>query len=156
MANNGAGEKRVMVVGMDDSEHSVHALEWTLDHFFTPNASNPAFKLVIVHAESSPPAVSRSGPGISFSFLTSFYYYYWLNWINNGGFCIWGSAVLPAMDMDSKTTAARVVQKAKKICSSKSVRIYFPIKTDFASDGESELKMMCMCWMMCRWMRMMW
>ena len=29
-------EKSVMVVGVDDSEHSFYALQWTLDHFFAP------------------------------------------------------------------------------------------------------------------------
>lgn len=55
--------KGVMVVAMDDSDRSSHALEWTLNHFFVPYASNPPIKFVIVHAKSSPPAISLSGPG---------------------------------------------------------------------------------------------
>ncbi|KAJ6321092.1 hypothetical protein OIU78_016321 [Salix suchowensis] len=47
-------EKQVMVVGIDDSEHSTYALEWTLDHFFTPSmGSNSLFKLVVVYAKPS-------------------------------------------------------------------------------------------------------
>lgn len=52
-------EKQVMVVGIDDSEPSIYALEWTLDHFFAPFASNPPFNLFIVHAK--PPASSAVG-----------------------------------------------------------------------------------------------
>jgi hypothetical protein len=60
-------EKQVMVVGIDDSEHSTYALEWTLDHFFTPSlGSNSLFKLVVVYAKpSASSAVGFAGPGIS-------------------------------------------------------------------------------------------
>ncbi|KAF5744141.1 hypothetical protein HS088_TW08G00737 [Tripterygium wilfordii] len=59
-------EKQVMVVGIDDSEHSTYALVWTLDHFFTTLGSNSPFKLVIVHAKPSPAsAVGLAGPGLS-------------------------------------------------------------------------------------------
>ena len=58
-------EKQVMVVGIDDSEHSMYALEWTLDHFFAPFASNPPFKLFIVHAKpSASSVVGLAGPGM--------------------------------------------------------------------------------------------
>jgi hypothetical protein len=50
-------DKQVMVVGMDESEHSTNALEWTLDHFFTPYASNHPFNLVIVHSKPTPASV---------------------------------------------------------------------------------------------------
>ncbi len=53
-------EKRVMVVGINDSEHSTYALDWTLKQFFTPFASNPLFRLVIVQAKPSPPSVSKT------------------------------------------------------------------------------------------------
>lgn len=57
-------EKQVMVVGIDDSEHSVYALGWILDHFFTPLAENSPFKLVLVHAKPSPTSiVGLAGPG---------------------------------------------------------------------------------------------
>ncbi|KAK3004022.1 hypothetical protein RJ639_019420 [Escallonia herrerae] len=45
-------EKQVMVVGIDDSEHSFYALEWTLDHFFTPE-SKTLFKLVVMASNAS-------------------------------------------------------------------------------------------------------
>ena len=89
-------EKEVMVVAIDESEHSTYALEWTLDHFFAPCASNPPFKLFIVHAK--PPAssaVGLAGPG--------------------------AADVLPYVDADLRKIAARVIEKAKELCISKSV-----------------------------------
>ena len=60
-------DKQAMVVGIDDSEHSMYALEWTLDHFLAPFASNPPFKLFIVHAKpSAASAIGFVGPGMSF------------------------------------------------------------------------------------------
>lgn len=59
----GENSKQVMVIGIDDSEHSCYALEWTITNFFNPpSASN--FKLVIVHARPSPATVvGLAGPG---------------------------------------------------------------------------------------------
>ncbi|OMO81911.1 Universal stress protein A [Corchorus olitorius] len=89
-------EKEVMIVAIDDSEHSVYALEWTLNHFFTPFASNPPFKLVIVHAKpTATSAVGLAGPG--------------------------AAEVLPYVDADLRKIAARVVEKAKELCITKSV-----------------------------------
>lgn len=57
-------EKSVMVVGIDDSEHSFYALEWALDHFFTPSAPNSPYKLFIVHAKpTAASVVGLAGPG---------------------------------------------------------------------------------------------
>lgn len=62
MANPG---KQVMVIGIDESDHSMYALEWTLDHFFTPFAPNYLYDLIIVHAKPSPSSViGLAGPGI--------------------------------------------------------------------------------------------
>ncbi|CAL5352304.1 unnamed protein product [Camellia sinensis] len=89
-------EKPVMVVGIDDSERSIYALEWILDHFFTPNAPNFLFNLFIVHAKPSPTsAIGFAGPG--------------------------AADVLPYVEADLKKIAARVIEKAKEICFSKSV-----------------------------------
>lgn len=56
----------VMIVGVDDSEHSFYALEWTLDHFLTPSAPNSPFKLIVVHSKPSPTsAIGFAGPGES-------------------------------------------------------------------------------------------
>ncbi|XP_075642083.1 universal stress protein PHOS34-like [Castanea sativa] len=90
-------EKQVMVVGIDDSEHSTYALEWTLDHFFAPYASDHPFKLVLVHSKPTPSAaIGLAGPG--------------------------AAEVLPLVDADLKKIAARVVEKARELCSTKSVR----------------------------------
>uniref|UniRef100_A0A2N9J1S0 UspA domain-containing protein n=1 Tax=Fagus sylvatica TaxID=28930 RepID=A0A2N9J1S0_FAGSY len=89
-------DKQVMVVGIDDSEHSTYALEWTLDHFFTPYASNHPFNLVLVHSKPTPSsAVGLAGPG--------------------------AAEVLPFVEADLKKIASRVIEKAKEICTSKSV-----------------------------------
>ncbi|KAL8094556.1 uncharacterized protein LOC141690366 [Apium graveolens] len=89
-----AVEKQVMVFGMDESEHSYYALDWTLTHLFTPQSS--PFKLFIVHAKPSPStAIGLAGPGLI--------------------------DVLPTIDSDLKKIAARVLEKAKEVCASKSV-----------------------------------
>jgi len=62
----GSGEqqqKTVVVVGVDDSDHSYHALEWTVRHVAAGMAG--AADLVIVHAKPSPSSVvSFGGPGM--------------------------------------------------------------------------------------------
>ncbi|KAF2602981.1 hypothetical protein F2Q70_00028962 [Brassica cretica] len=91
-------EKPLMVVGVDESEQSTYALEWTLDRFFAPYAPNFPFKLLIIHAKpNAVSAVGFAGPGIV--------------------------EVVPHVDADLKHTAAKVVEKAKGICESKSVRM---------------------------------
>ncbi len=88
-------EKQVMVIAIDESEHSTYALKWTLDHFFTPVA-NPIFKLVLLHAKpSATSAVGLAGPG--------------------------AAEVLPIVDSDLRKIAARVVETAKQLCIKKSV-----------------------------------
>ncbi|KAL5795599.1 hypothetical protein ACOSQ2_000419 [Xanthoceras sorbifolium] len=96
MATTTATEKQVMVVGIDDSEHSMYALEWTLEHFFKNFSSNPPFKLVVVHAKpTAGSAVGLAGPG--------------------------AAEVLPHVESDLKRIAARVVERAKEICTRKLV-----------------------------------
>ncbi|XP_057485439.1 universal stress protein PHOS34-like [Actinidia eriantha] len=87
--------KQVMVVGLDDSDHSFYALEWILEHFFDPPQSS-AFKLVIVHARSAPTSyIGLAGPG--------------------------AENVLPILEADLKRAGERVAQKAKDFCNNKSV-----------------------------------
>ncbi|KAK8614557.1 hypothetical protein V6N13_068357 [Hibiscus sabdariffa] len=87
-------EKQALVVGVDESEHSMYALEWTLDHFFF--ASDPPFKLFIVHAKpTASSVVGLAGPG--------------------------AAEVMPYVDSDLRKVAARVVDKARELCLSKSV-----------------------------------
>ncbi|GFS39776.1 adenine nucleotide alpha hydrolases-like superfamily protein [Actinidia rufa] len=89
-------EKPVMVVGIDESEHSMYALEWSLDHFFAPCAPNFPFNLVVVHAKpTATSTIGFAGPG--------------------------AAEVLRYVDVDLKKIGARVLEKAKEICCSKSV-----------------------------------
>ncbi|GAA0157837.1 hypothetical protein LIER_15016 [Lithospermum erythrorhizon] len=88
-------EKSVMVVGIDDSDHSFYALQWILEHFFIEPSQSP-FKLLLVHAKPLPStAIGLAGPG--------------------------AIEVFPYIDQDLKKIAARVLEKAKEICSAKSV-----------------------------------
>ncbi|TKW28832.1 hypothetical protein SEVIR_3G354100v4 [Setaria viridis] len=82
--------KPVMVVGIDDSDHSYYALEWTLQHFFAPGQPQQ-YRLVVLTAK--PPASSVIGiAGV-------------------------GSAeLLPTVEADLKRTVARVIDKAKMLC----------------------------------------
>lgn len=58
--------KITMVLAFDDSEHSFYALEWTLNHFYSPaTGGGMGFQLVIVHAKRAMSAVNVSGPGTS-------------------------------------------------------------------------------------------
>lgn len=58
-----AGGKQVMILAIDDSEHSFYALEWILEHFFTP-VTSALFKLIVIHAKCPPTSViGLAGPG---------------------------------------------------------------------------------------------
>jgi len=60
--------KPVMLVAIDESDHSAYALKWTLDHFFSTN--NPVFKLVLIHARpAATSSVGLAGPGIILNFI---------------------------------------------------------------------------------------
>ncbi|CAI8603781.1 unnamed protein product [Vicia faba] len=99
MASSDQPEKAqpVMIVAIDESEHSAYALKWTLDHFF--NNNNSVFKLVLLHAKpSATSSVGLAGPVYA------------------------GAAeVLPIVDSDLRKIAARVVDSAKQLCVKKSV-----------------------------------
>ncbi|KAJ0808247.1 hypothetical protein HanPI659440_Chr01g0001321 [Helianthus annuus] len=74
MAKTETEEKPVMIVGIDDSDHSFYALEWTLDHFLVPSPPNTPFKLIVVHSKPSPTsAIGFAGPG-SISSDHNFYF----------------------------------------------------------------------------------
>ncbi|GAV74916.1 Usp domain-containing protein [Cephalotus follicularis] len=92
----GDAGKPIMLMGLDDSNHSYHALEWTIDHFFTPHGTNYPFKLIIIHARpTAASAVGLAGPG-SADFLLM-------------------------VDTDLKRQAQKVTDKVRQICSSKSL-----------------------------------
>ncbi|KAL5713062.1 hypothetical protein ACHQM5_015175 [Ranunculus cassubicifolius] len=90
--------KPVMIIGIDDSDHSFYALEWTLDHFFSASALTPLnYKLMIVHARPLPSAaIGLAGAG--------------------------AADVISYVELDLKKSATKVVEKAKALCESKSVK----------------------------------
>ena len=62
-----------MLVGIDESEQSFYALEWALDHFFTPFSPNFPFNIILVHAKPTPTsAIGFAGPGNVFFFILIF------------------------------------------------------------------------------------
>nr|CAD1833296.1 unnamed protein product [Ananas comosus var. bracteatus] len=88
--------RTVMVVGIEDSEHSYYALGWTLRRFFGGGAAASGIDLVIVHAKPSPAnVVNLAGPG--------------------------APDVLPFVESDLRAIAAGVVAKARELCATNSV-----------------------------------
>ncbi|RLM85204.1 universal stress protein A-like protein [Panicum miliaceum] len=98
-AEGGSGEnhqqqKTVVVVGVDDSDHSYHALEWTVRHVAAGMAG--AADLVIVHAKPSPSSVvSFGGPG--------------------------AGEAMRYVEADLRKMAEAVVDRARRVCIANSV-----------------------------------
>lgn len=93
-----SGSERVVVVGVDDSAHSYHALQTALDLFFVPSKSNPQFKLVVIHARPIATSVlTFAGPEA----------------VN----------IIPMVEQDLDKTAELVKKKCTEVCSAKSVAI---------------------------------
>ncbi|KAL6896589.1 hypothetical protein ACP4OV_007161 [Aristida adscensionis] len=95
-----AGEKKagrtVVVVGVDDSEHSYHALEWTVRHVTAGMAGGAGAELVVVHAKPSPSSVvSFGGPA--------------------------AGAAVRCVEADLRKTADAVVERARRVCVANSV-----------------------------------
>ncbi|KGN44936.1 uncharacterized protein LOC116405145 isoform X2 [Cucumis sativus] len=92
--------KPVMVIGVDDSECAIAALEWTLDRFFSQTIGLHPFKLVVVHVKPSPDVfVGFSGSGSIAGSIETY----------------------QAFDGDLKRKAERTIKNAREICASKSV-----------------------------------
>ncbi|KAK8684530.1 hypothetical protein V6N13_040553 [Hibiscus sabdariffa] len=92
-----AAAKQLMLIAVDDSPHSMYALEWTLDHFFTPFRANHPFRLVAIHARPVPVSVIQlAGPATP--------------------------EIIPMMEIDLKKAAARITEKVKELCNKKSVK----------------------------------
>ncbi|XP_006664626.1 universal stress protein PHOS34-like [Oryza brachyantha] len=94
-ASAGEAEGRMpMVLGVDESEHSYHALQWTLRHFFSAPAGQQQqqqYRLVVVNAKpTAASAVGLAGPG--------------------------AADVLPFVEADLKKSSMRVIEKAKELC----------------------------------------
>ncbi|XP_019087607.1 PREDICTED: universal stress protein PHOS34-like [Camelina sativa] len=94
-------DQRVVVVGVDDSAHSYHALETALDLFFIPFKANPQFKLVVVHARPTATSfLGVAGPETVH--------------------------IIPMVKQDFRpghSTAELVKKKCAEVCSAKSVEI---------------------------------
>ncbi|XP_010440254.1 PREDICTED: universal stress protein PHOS34-like [Camelina sativa] len=98
MASSGSDHQRVVVVGVDDSSHSYHALETALDLFFIPFKANPQFKLVVVHARPTATSfIGAAGPGTV--------------------------DIIPMVEQDLNKTAELVKKKSAEVCSAKSVEM---------------------------------
>ncbi|KAK6138939.1 hypothetical protein DH2020_027320 [Rehmannia glutinosa] len=95
------GDKQVMLIAVDDSEHSFYTLDWVLTHFFTP-PSDAKFKLIVIHARPSPTSViGLAGPA--------------------------ATDVLPIVEADLKYQAEKVIARAKEACNTKSVNAEFVV-----------------------------
>uniref|UniRef100_A0A0E0LPN5 UspA domain-containing protein n=1 Tax=Oryza punctata TaxID=4537 RepID=A0A0E0LPN5_ORYPU len=90
-AAEGEQGKTVVVVGVDDSEHSNYALEWTVQHLASGMAGGGA-ELVIVHAKPSPSSVVGFGAGPG------------------------SGEVVRYVEADLRKTAEDVVEKARRLC----------------------------------------
>ncbi|KAJ0035917.1 hypothetical protein Pint_24514 [Pistacia integerrima] len=94
----GDTSKPLMLVAVDDSNHSFFALEWALDNFFVSVGSNHLFRLMVIHARPTPTTFfGFGGPGTT------------------------STDVISLMDVDSKKAAQKIIEKVKDTCSKKSV-----------------------------------
>eukprot|EP01018_Ginkgo_biloba_P017550 Gb_32427 [translate_table: standard] len=86
--------QKKIIVGVDDSEQSRYALEWTLDHILAPLAGNSPFKLLLIHARPNATSVLRmAGPGTA--------------------------DALTLIEIDLKRIGTRALEQAKGLCQSR-------------------------------------
>ncbi|XP_015620580.1 universal stress protein PHOS34 isoform X1 [Oryza sativa Japonica Group] len=108
-ASSAAEGRMTMVVGVDESEHSYYALQWTLRHFFAAAAGQPPqYRLVVVNAKpTAASAVGLAGPGTR------------------------GAAdVLPFVEADLKKSSMRVIEKARELCAQVSDALFEVLEGD--------------------------
>ncbi|KAL5198444.1 hypothetical protein ABZP36_001956 [Zizania latifolia] len=89
-AAEGEKGKTVVLVGVDDSEHSNYALEWTVRHLAAGMAGGA--ELIIVHAKPSPSSVVGLGAGPG------------------------SGEVVRYVEADLRKTAEDVVERARRLC----------------------------------------
>lgn len=89
-SSSSPAKKPVMVVGIDDSEHSYYALEWTLKHFFVPGQLQQYRLEVLTAKPQASSVIGIAGVG--------------------------SAELLPTVEADLKRTVARVLDKAKTLC----------------------------------------
>uniref|UniRef100_A0A0E0MND8 UspA domain-containing protein n=1 Tax=Oryza punctata TaxID=4537 RepID=A0A0E0MND8_ORYPU len=104
-AGAAAEGRMTMVVGVDESEHSYYALQWTLRHFFAAAGQQPQYRLVVVNAKpTAASAVGLAGPG--------------------------AADVLPFVEADLKKSSMRVIEKAKELCAQVSDALFEVLEGD--------------------------
>ncbi|KAJ9545448.1 hypothetical protein OSB04_025155 [Centaurea solstitialis] len=104
-------EKQVIVVGFDDSAHSRYALDWTLEHFFTNQATKSLFKLIIVNAKVAPVSVlGLAGPA--------------------------STEVYSLEEVDLQKKSEKASQTAMEICKAKSVNVQVDDVTVVTEEGD--------------------
>jgi nucleotide-binding universal stress UspA family protein len=79
-----------LVVGLDESDHSYHALQWALQHFFPPGRPHQCRLVVVTAKPTAVSAVGFAGPG--------------------------AADVLPIVESDLKRSALRVIDRARELC----------------------------------------
>lgn len=107
-----------MLVGIDDSDHSYYALEWTLKHFFALGQPQQ-YHLVLL--TSKPPAsavIGIAGLGnLGCTLLDIMNVLIIESGIVLLVINIGTTELLPTLELDLKRGAARVIEKAKEMCS---------------------------------------
>ncbi|KAF7006824.1 hypothetical protein CFC21_021828 [Triticum aestivum] len=90
--------KTVVLVAVDDSDHSYRALEWAVRYVAEMAGAGAPTELVIVHAKPSPsPVVTMGGPGVS-------------------------GDVVRLVEADLRKKAEGVVDRARRLCVANSVQ----------------------------------
>lgn len=111
-------EKQAIVIGIDDSEQSMYALNWALDHFFP----SPIFKLVLVHSRPSVSSVvGLGGPGTSILSLLRVRTFSLIQLRTPCLLYAGAPEIMPIVDSDLRRIAARIVETARQNCFNKSV-----------------------------------
>ncbi|KAJ1699380.1 hypothetical protein LUZ63_007892 [Rhynchospora breviuscula] len=94
MASSSNGSRignMVLMLALSNSETSYNALEWTLEHFFTPMGGGNRNQLVLIHAKRLASSVAKvSGPG--------------------------ATEIVPDVEAELRKVAMETVQNAKAIC----------------------------------------
>ncbi|XP_078159485.1 uncharacterized protein LOC144555128 [Carex rostrata] len=94
MASSSNGSRignMVLMVALSNSETSYHALEWTLEHFFSPMRAGNHNQLVLIHAKRLASSVAKvAGPG--------------------------ATEIVPEVESELRKIAMETVQNAKAIC----------------------------------------
>ncbi|XP_054806178.1 universal stress protein PHOS34-like [Prosopis cineraria] len=94
--------KPLMMVAIDESEHSFYALEWALTNFF-PSQISHYFQLMLVHAKPSTSSLVEI-KGMRLTFVKNL-----------------EAEFVSILGEDLESMADKTIQKAKEICGRKSV-----------------------------------